>query len=111
MNEHPQNLIIAPDIAITTARIFSRPGSAAIRRVNWSGLSALYSKEVRRFFKVQTQTIWAPAITTLLYLVIFTVAMGSRRSDVLGTSFVNFLAPGLIAMAMFLMVIACSMQS
>ena len=33
-------------------------------------------KEVRRFFKVQTQTVWAPAVTTLLFLVIFTVAMG-----------------------------------
>ena len=33
-------------------------------------------KEVRRFFKVQMQTIWAPAVTTLLFLVIFTVALG-----------------------------------
>lgn len=75
-------------------------GDAVIGRVNWSGMYALYVKEVRRFFKVQLQTIWAPAITTLLYLVIFTVAMGQARPSVLGVSFVNFLAPGLIAMAM-----------
>ena len=44
--------------------------------VNWGGLKTLYIKEVRRFFKVQMQTVWAPAITTLLYLAIFTVALG-----------------------------------
>ena len=47
-----------------------------IGRINRLGLWTLYMKEVRRFFKVQTQTIWAPAITTLLQLVIFTVALG-----------------------------------
>ncbi len=71
-----------------------------IQRINWGGLSALYVKEVRRFFKVHTQTIWAPAVTTLLYLVIFTVALGSARANVLGVPFVDFIAPGLIAMAM-----------
>lgn len=65
-----------------------------------AGLSALYVKEVRRFFKVQTQTIWAPAVTTLLYLVIFSVAMGGTRRAILGVPFPDFLAPGLIAMAM-----------
>lgn len=75
-------------------------GHPVIQQVNWGGLRALYVKEVRRFFKVQTQTIWAPAVTTLLYLVIFTVAMGANRPDVLGVHFIDFLAPGLIAMAM-----------
>jgi ABC-2 type transport system permease protein len=57
-------------------------------------------KEVRRFFKVQTQTIWAPAITTLLFLVIFTVAMGRGGRIVLGVNFATFVAPGLIVMGM-----------
>ena len=59
--------------------IRSEPGVPSIRSVNWGGLQALYVKEVRRFFKVQTQTIWAPAVTTLLFLVIFSVgvAIGS----------------------------------
>jgi ABC-2 type transport system permease protein len=63
-------------------------------------MTALYIKEVRRFFKVQLQTIWAPGITTLLYLVIFTVALGRSGREVLGVPFADFLAPGLIAMAM-----------
>jgi ABC-2 type transport system permease protein len=75
-------------------------GARMIRHVNWIGLKTLYMKEVRRFFKVQLQTIWAPAITTLLYLIIFTVALGSVKPTVLGVSFADFIAPGLIIMGM-----------
>lgn len=75
-------------------------GERLIRNVNWVGLKTLYMKEVRRFFKVQLQTIWAPAITTLLYLIIFTVALGSVKPTVLGVSFADFIAPGLIIMGM-----------
>ena len=80
------------------------PGVPVIRNVNWGGLATLYVKEVRRFFKVQLQTIWAPAITTLLFLVIFTVALGrSGRMVTLGgvpVHFADFIAPGLIVMGM-----------
>lgn len=96
MNDQPQS----QQSRHAAVSIMSEPGVAVIQRVNWGGLSALYVKEVRRFFKVQTQTIWAPAITTLLYLVIFSVALGRNRADVLGVHFIDFLAPGLIAMAM-----------
>lgn len=75
-------------------------GSVKINRVNWIGFKTLYMKEVRRFMKVQLQTIWAPAITTLLFLVIFSVALGRGNFTVLGQSFANFLAPGLIIMGM-----------
>lgn len=78
----------------------SEPGTPVIRGVNWQGLSTLYVKEVRRFFKVQLQTVWAPAITTLLYLVIFTVALGRSGRTVMGLPFADFLAPGLIVMGM-----------
>ncbi len=71
-----------------------------IRNVNWIGLKTLYLKEVRRFMKVQLQTIWAPAITTLLFLVIFTVALGRGDAKVLGVPFADFIAPGLIIMGM-----------
>ena len=68
--------------------------------VNGEGLKTLYIKEVRRFFKVQLQTIWAPAITTMLFLVIFTVALGRSGRTIMGVDFADFLAPGLIVMAM-----------
>ncbi len=76
------------------------PGVPVIRSVNWGGLKTLYLKEVRRFFKVQLQTIWAPAVTTLLFLVIFTVALGRTGRMVMGVPFADFLAPGLIVMGM-----------
>ena len=77
-----------------------QPGDPVLSGVNWGGLKTLYIKEVRRFFKVQMQTVWAPAITTLLYLVIFTVALGRSGRTVMGVHFADFIAPGLIVMAM-----------
>ena len=76
------------------------PGDPVLKGVNWGGLRTLYIKEVRRFFKLQLQTVWAPAVTTLLYLVIFTVALGRAGKTVLGVPFADFIAPGLIVMAM-----------
>ncbi|TCJ35119.1 ABC transporter permease [Parafrankia sp. BMG5.11] len=82
---------------------FHPRGTPVIQGLNRIGLWSLYMKEVRRFLKVQTQTIWAPAVTTLLFLVIFTVALsGTGRSgrEVLGVPFASFVAPGLIVMGM-----------
>ena len=76
------------------------PGNPVLKGVNWGGLKTLYIKEVRRFFKVQMQTVWAPAVTTLLYLAIFTVALGRAGRTVMGVPFAEFIAPGLIVMAM-----------
>jgi ABC-2 type transport system permease protein len=75
-------------------------GGRFIHNVNWIGLRTLYLKEVRRFMKVQLQTIWAPAITTLLFLVIFTLALGRGKAVVMGFPFADFIAPGLIVMGM-----------
>jgi len=84
----------------TPSWVRSEPGKPSLEGVNWGGLKTLYIKEVRRFFKVQTQTVWAPAVTTLLYLIIFTVALGRSGRLVLGVPFADFIAPGLIVMAM-----------
>ena len=79
---------------------FPPRGQPIITGINRVGLFSLYMKEVRRFLKVQTQTIWAPAVTTLLFLVIFTVALGRGGREVLGVPFASFVAPGLIVMGM-----------
>jgi ABC-2 type transport system permease protein len=68
--------------------------------VNWLGLWTLYLKEVRRFAKVATQTIVSPLVTTLLYLVIFSLALGRSLPQLGGVSYAQFLMPGLIMMAM-----------
>ena len=78
----------------------SEPGVVRLNGINVGGLKTLYVKEVRRFFKIHTQTIWAPAVTTLMFLVIFTVALGGAKKQLLGHPFADFIAPGLIVMAM-----------
>ena len=84
----------------STGRRFPPKGKPQISGINRIGLWSLYIKEVRRFLKVQTQTVWAPAVTTLLFLVIFTVALGRSGREVLGVPFGTFVAPGLIMMGM-----------
>ncbi len=98
MNSQPRNA--APNNDQAPLWLRNEPGVPVLSGVNWVGLKTLYIKEVRRFFKVQTQTVWAPAVTTLLYLVIFTVALGGGGRTVMGVHFADFLAPGLIVMAM-----------
>ena len=46
--------------------------------INWVGLRTLYLREVRRFWKVGAQTVAAPVVTTLLYMMVFVVALKGR---------------------------------
>lgn len=88
-----------PPIGEIQSAVQSAPGVPVIRNVNWEGLRTLYIKEVRRFFKVQLQTVWAPAMTTLLFLIVFTIATGAKRPVLVGgetVMFADFIAPGLI---------------
>ena len=66
--------------------------------LNLIGLWTLYLKEVRRFLKVPGQTLVAPVITTLMFLLIFSLALGRSGRMVGGVPFLEFLAPGLIMM-------------
>jgi len=59
----------------------------------------LYMREVRRFLKVYTQTLMAPVVTTLLFLAVFTLALGRSVESIHGIPFSQFLAPGLMMMA------------
>jgi ABC-2 type transport system permease protein len=92
------------DGGAVASRAFPPQGVPVINGINRRGLWTLYMKEVRRFLKVQTQTIWAPAVTTLLFLVIFSVALGNSGGgsgrEMMGVPFASFIAPGLIAMGM-----------
>jgi ABC-2 type transport system permease protein len=73
-------------------------GTRRFGLINWIGAWALYKKEVLRFLIVWIQTIFSPLISALLFLLVLSLAIGNERGDVLGVSFINFLAPGLIAM-------------
>tara|TARA_B100002051_G_scaffold152164_1_gene143942 strand:- start:540 stop:1352 length:813 start_codon:yes stop_codon:yes gene_type:complete len=73
-------------------------GTKRFDLVNWIGFWTLYKKEVLRFLIVWIQTLLSPIITSLLFLLVLSVAIGGGRSDMLGFPFIVFLAPGLIAM-------------
>ena len=66
--------------------------------INWIGAWTLYQKEVLRFLNVWAQTIFSPLISSLLFLMVLSLAIGNERGYVLGVPFITFLAPGLIAM-------------
>ncbi|MEM9285265.1 MAG: ABC transporter permease [Pseudomonadota bacterium] len=77
-------------------------GERRFGRFNWLGLWTLYKKEVQRYMKVAAQTVFAPIITTMLYLTVFLVAFsGADRAANMGgevVPFAAFLPPGLIMM-------------
>lgn len=69
---------------------------------NTIGLWTLYKREVGRFIKVGMQTLFAPAVSTLLLMTVFKLAFGNRgelTGDFEGIVYQNFLAPGLIIMS------------
>ena len=66
--------------------------------INWVGAYNLYKKETLRFLNVFGQTIIGPIGTAILFLLVISLAIGKDRPDVLGVSYIEFLAPGLIAM-------------
>ncbi|WP_435312861.1 ABC transporter permease [Primorskyibacter sedentarius] len=67
-------------------------------RWNTLGLYTLCEREVLRFAVVWTQTLLAPLVTSGLFLLIFTIAIGPRRGDVMGVPFTQFIAPGILMM-------------
>jgi ABC-2 type transport system permease protein len=77
----------------------SPPVVRPIGAVNWLGFWTLYSREVRRFFKVSAQAIVAPVVTTLLFLAVFLLALGGAGRSAGGIPFGEFLAPGLVMMS------------
>ena len=65
-----------------------------------SGLPTLLYKEVLRFWKVSFQTVAAPVLSALLYLVVFAHALAAHVQAFAGVSYVQFLVPGLAMMSM-----------
>ncbi len=63
------------------------------------GFRTLLAKEMRRFAKVGFQTIAAPVISSLLYLMIFAHVLQGRVTVFDGVSYTSFLVPGLVMMA------------
>jgi len=64
--------------------------------MNWIGLQTIVKREVVRSFSIINQVVWPPVITTLLYIFVFGVGLGSQIKSIDGVSYATFLIPGLI---------------
>tara|TARA_B100001564_G_scaffold173233_1_gene145785 strand:+ start:1785 stop:2675 length:891 start_codon:yes stop_codon:yes gene_type:complete len=73
-------------------------GVRRFNSVNWVGAFNLYKKETLRFLIVFGQTLFGPIVTSILFLLVISLAIGEERANVLGVSYIQFLAPGLIVM-------------
>ena len=67
--------------------------------MNWVACYTLFRKEKARFMKVWMQTVLAPVVTSLLYLLVFGHVLDGRVEVFDGVSYVAFLIPGLLMMA------------
>jgi ABC-2 type transport system permease protein len=65
----------------------------------WIAFNTILIKEFRRFTRIWIQTLLPPAITMALYFVIFGHLIGSQIGEMSGFSYSEFVAPGLIMMA------------
>jgi ABC-2 type transport system permease protein len=68
-------------------------------RLYWVALQSIWAKEVNRFARIWIQTLVTPVITMTLYFIIFGNLIGSRIGDMHGFSYMQFIVPGLIMMA------------
>ncbi len=73
-------------------------GKRRFGKINWIGSFTLYKKETLRFLIVFGQTVLGPVVTAFLFLLVISLAIGPNKGLVLGVPFIEFLAPGLIAM-------------
>ena len=70
--------------------------------INWRGLWTIYYKEMLRTKRVIFQSVLSPVITTALYFVVFGAALGSRITDLGGVTYMQYIVPGLIMMALLI---------
>ena len=75
-------------------------GSTPGRPEPWRGLAWLAARECLRVSKLWTQTMLAPVISSILFILVFGLSLGSRIKQVSGFEYDVFIVPGLIAMAM-----------
>ncbi len=68
--------------------------------VNWYGLWTLYCREVMVSVKFAGHTLIAPTVMGLLFLAVFSLALGGASREVAGVSYLLFLAPGLVMMGL-----------
>ncbi|HWL55295.1 MAG TPA: ABC transporter permease [Paracoccus sp. (in: a-proteobacteria)] len=77
---------------------FRQMGVRRFGRVNWLGLYTLARREIMRFMNVWQQTVFAPLMTAGLFVIVFALALGRDRGEVMGLPYLAFLGPGILMM-------------
>lgn len=75
--------------------------SAPVRRfgrINWLGVRTLARREIMRFLAVWQQTVFAPLMTAGLFVMVFALALGGGRGEVMGLPYIAFMGPGILMM-------------
>lgn len=72
----------------------------ATRQDAWYGTWMLFRREIKRFIAIIGQSIISPVLSTLLFFLVFGFSLGQRIDTVMGIPYVDFIAPGLVTMAL-----------
>jgi ABC-2 type transport system permease protein len=67
--------------------------------MNWRAVTAIFTYEMKRFFRTLFQSLISPVISTVLYFIVFGAAIGSRITQIDGISYGAFIVPGLIMLS------------
>ncbi|WWP00977.1 MAG: ABC transporter permease [Candidatus Dasytiphilus stammeri] len=70
-----------------------------MNKLYWIALKTIWSKEISRFTRIWIQTLMPPVITMSLYLIIFGSFIGTKIDNIQGVSYMQFIVPGIIMMA------------
>lgn len=76
--------------------------AAGLRRLSYLSLFWLAARECLRVGRLWSQTVLAPVVSSLLFVIVFGLSLGDRIREVSGFDYEVFILPGLVAMAMFM---------
>ncbi len=94
-----------PDAAAPRTPPAGRPGATlvaaprpprALEPVHWRGMTTLIRRELARHLRFWPESVAGPAVSMLLYLLVFAVALGPARGTAEGAAVLTFIAPGLV---------------
>jgi ABC-2 type transport system permease protein len=88
--------------AIASAAPVRVPAPAELRRLSYLSLFWLAARECLRVGRLWSQTVLAPVVSSLLFVIVFGLSLGDRIREVSGFDYDVFILPGLVAMAMFM---------
>ena len=90
------------DASVASAERGGVPATLDVMAVNRVAYLTIVRKEIRRFARIWVQTIVPPAVNAVLYMLIFGGLIGSRISEMDGVSYMDFIVPGIVMMAIII---------